>query len=97
MSIEINIQVEYRPPQTKHEKKVFGHTQFRKNGDIAHIFINSQRSKRDGEALNTFFHELTHVWNEMLGAAKVSQRDNEHSAALVGDTVEALIKRYFRR
>jgi hypothetical protein len=97
MSLELNIRIEYRKPRDRAEAKIFGRTSIQPQGNIATVFINSAKSGRNGEALNTFFHELTHVWNDMMGAQKMGRKDDEHSASMVGDTVEALLKCYLGR
>ena len=83
--------IELREPQTKREKNLYGSTALQEGSDIAKVFINNQK-RRNGESLNTFFHELTHVWFAQFSSEKYDEAAIERLACLVGNTVEAIVK-----
>lgn len=83
--------IDYRAPLTREEKKLFGQTVFGGNGEAVKVFIN-KRKRRQWEALNTFFHEMTHAWLGAFSNGRWDDKVEERLARQVGNVVEGLFK-----
>lgn len=55
------IWVEWRKPQTKEESRQYGSTTYQ-NENTARIFINTQKNKTASDGVQTFWHEIAHVF-----------------------------------
>lgn len=55
-----NIRIEYRASRTKEEKALFGLTVAEDNE--ATIFLNVRKNRKSRELIDTFFHEMAHVF-----------------------------------
>lgn len=85
------VAVDYRAPVNKEETKLCGQTVVGEAGEVAKVFINNRR-KRTNEALNTFFHEMTHVYLAMFAGRRLDAGSEETLANQVGNVVEELFK-----
>lgn len=55
-----NIHIEFRAPRNKSEKSYFGLTW--SNNEKADVFINLRKNKKSSDMVDTFFHEMAHVF-----------------------------------
>ena len=83
------ILIEWRNPKSKYEQDKYGWTEV--EGDIAKVFIKKKQPSQ--ELVDTFFHEMTHVF---LGFHKKSKRmsdkQEEYLATKVGKVVASLLQ-----
>lgn len=75
MSATKSIWVEWRGPETKAEKALFGQTVWT-NPNTVKIFINIQKNKQAIDLFKTFWHEMAHVFFK-FHKSKRSSREQE--------------------
>lgn len=80
--------VEWRNP-TKSEKGLLGTADTK--GEVSRIFI--KKNQPQGEAIDTFFHEVAHAYIQWMGH-KMDAKTEEKLARLVGNVVEPCFRRY---
>ena len=75
---------------------VYGLTEYYgpKNGGMTgcKVWIYSRQSKR--ELADTFFHEMTHVFLQMIGGVRKQGRDEELAARLIGYLSKTMLADY---
>lgn len=62
------IHIDYRHPRTKAERECFAITFAER--DSAEIFLNVKKNEKSEVLVDTFFHEMVHVFLEFHGKAK---------------------------
>ena len=86
-----SIVIEWRNPRTKEEKELWGETFV--YHDIATVFINLKKNRKSKEAVDTFFHEIAHVFFGFhTKNKKMSDAKEEELAMQVGKLVSGLIE-----
>lgn len=84
------VYIEWRYPKTKAEKKLYGLTEY-DNKFVAKVFINTQAGRR--HLIDTFFHEMTHVFLAMhRRRGKMHSKREEALAQQIGQTCAYLLK-----
>jgi Zn-dependent peptidase ImmA (M78 family) len=79
---------EWRHPRSKEEAECYGTTD--NLGNVSYVFINTRNTK--GKlSVNTFFHELTHVFFNFYGGRKVSEAEQEKLAKIVGSVASDIV------
>lgn len=85
------IVIEWRNPRSKSEAECWGETLF-ENG-IAKVFINLKKNRNSSEAVDTFFHEMAHVFLGFHTKNKaMSVQKEEYLATKVGNIVADLLR-----
>ena len=83
------ILIEWRTPKTKYEKSKYGTTEV--NGDIARVYIQQNQSSK--ELVDTFFHEMAHVFFGFHKKNKhMTDEQEEYLAGKVGKLVAGLLQ-----
>jgi len=81
--------IEWRKSNSKYEKSRYGTTEV--EGNIAKVFIDSTQSPE--ESVDTFFHEMAHVFFGFhTKNKKMSDQQEEYLAAKIGHIAAALLK-----
>jgi len=88
MRVMKTIVVEWRKPQSKMEKACWGVTN--DHGDVSHVFIRESAVDK-GIGIDTFFHELTHVFFNFHKNNKLTRQEEEQVARSVGRAARGLI------
>jgi hypothetical protein len=89
-SLQKAIFMEWRNPRTRHERKLYGLTEYT-NSAIAKVFINTQGG--EGHLVDTFFHEMVHVFFAFhRQRGKVNLKREEALASQIGKTCAYLLK-----
>jgi hypothetical protein len=82
--------MEWRNPRTKQERKLYGLTEY-ENRHVAKVFINTRND--GGEIVDTFFHEMAHVFFAFhRRRGKVNLKREEALASQIGKTCAYLLK-----
>jgi hypothetical protein len=86
-----NIHIEYRAPRTLEEKESYGQTF--SNNEKADIFINLHKNRTSDDTIDTFFHELAHVFFAFYKTRiKVSAADEEKMAKQIGRVCAGVLR-----
>jgi predicted SprT family Zn-dependent metalloprotease len=83
--------INHREARTPYEKKLMGRTETK--DDTTHIFLNTKQNTRD--LINTVYHELTHAIHYIFHA-KLTKKEDERLARLIGDITEPCYREYRR-
>lgn len=86
-----NIHLEFRNPRNKKEAEYFGITY--SEPTHADIFINTRKNRNGSDLIDTFFHELTHVFLHFFKHTKISAQREEQLARQVGRVCLGVLKR----
>lgn len=77
------IHLDYRIPHTKEEKELYGLSNV--DAHTANIFINVNKHRDGKDLVDTFFHEMVHVFLEFHGkTGQMSHVKEEQLARKVG-------------
>lgn len=85
------IHLDYRKPHTKEESNVFGLS----NVEIQHaeVFINTNKHRKGQNLIDTFFHEMAHVFLAFHGKDKqMSDAKEEKLAKEIGVACAEILK-----
>lgn len=81
--------IEWRNSRTKEEKEVYGMTEV--NGDVAKIYMRRRQCSR--ELVDTFFHEMTHVFFAFHKKNKhMTDEQEEWLASKLGNVAAELLR-----
>lgn len=82
------ILLEWRPPRTKQERRVYGLTTY-SNHQIARVFINNRYPK---EAIRTFWHEMFHAFcNFHQSKGRIPRRKEEQLAKEIERAISKIL------
>jgi len=85
-----NIHIEYRAPRTIEEKGLYGQTF--SNNEKADIFINLSKNRTRMDTIDTFFHEIAHVFFAFYKSkVKVTAAEEERLAQQIGHVCAGVI------
>lgn len=85
------IHIDYRKPHTKEEKGFYGLTNV--DTHTADVFINVNKHRNGKDLIDTFFHEMVHVFLEFHGAAgQMSNAKEEKLARKIGQMCAEVLK-----
>lgn len=85
------IHLDYRIPRTKEEKSLFGLSDVEK--DTAAIFINVNMHRKGRNLIDTFFHEMAHVFIAFHGKdGQMSNAKEEKLAKEIGRVCAEVLK-----
>lgn len=88
-SIQKAVFIEWRHPQNKKEKDYFGLTEY-ENEHVAKVFISNVGNKH---LVDTFFHEMAHVFFAFHQKnKKMSNKREESLATAIGRACAAILK-----
>lgn len=77
------IHIDYRAPRTKDEKGLFGQVFAEK--DKADIYMNVNKNRNSKDLVDTFFHEMAHVFFAFHGKTKqMTEAEEEKLAQQIG-------------
>lgn len=82
--------IEIRKPG-KGEETLYGRTYI--DPAIAKIFINGRMNHKYRDLVNTFFHEMAHVWFGLFHDKPIDKRLEEDICWRLGDVCEAILRR----
>lgn len=78
-----SIHIDYRGPRSKYERGYFGLTTSDKTS--ADVFLNVNKHKKSDDLVNTFFHEMAHVFFAFHGKKRqMTAAEEERLAQQVG-------------
>lgn len=85
------IQIQFRDPKNKQERKVFGFTNIY-SPNLVEIFINAKKNKNNNVFVNTLFHELVHTVLAFYNHKTIGSKDEHRVCNTIADIVEAVLK-----
>jgi hypothetical protein len=82
------IVVEWREPRNKEEQGCYGTTD--DLGNVSYVYVD-KKLLGTNKAVSTFFHELTHVFFNFHRGRKLSAKQQEKYATLIGNIAEEIL------
>lgn len=85
------VHLDYRRPRTKGEKDMFGLSMV--DAQSANVFINTNKHRNGQNLIDTFFHEMVHVFLAFHGKDKqMSDATEEKLAKAIGVACAEILK-----
>lgn len=85
------IHLDYRKPRTKEESTLYGLSNVDLN--TADIFINVNKHRKGQNLVDTFFHEMAHVFIEFHGKKnQMNEHKEEELAMAIGKACAEVLK-----
>lgn len=86
---KVCVNIEWRNPSSKLEKKCYGVTQA-KNSNVIDVFLRERMPSR--QSVDTFFHEMTHVFFRCYDRhKKLPKGFEEYAADLIGKVAAHIV------